>query len=137
MPAISALTIHDGSAPSTAKTFAVQQGQQGVVPAAWLEKTADVYAGFIRLTTVCNRAQKAKATKVSIKLALPKLAVMGVSASGSTPAPTTTSVGYATVEFSIPDNFTAADRANLHAYIVNAVSQTAIKAQILQLEPVY
>lgn len=137
MSAISALTINDGSATPVAKTFAVQQGQQGVTPASWLEKTADVYAGFIRLTTVCNRAQKAKATKVSVKLALPKLAVMGVSAAGSTPAPTTTSVGYATLEFSVPDNFTAADRANLHAYIVNAASQAAIKAQVLQLEPVY
>lgn len=138
MAQIATLTLNNGASTPVATTWAVETGQQGfTTPATWYYKTTDSVLGWLRLSGLKKKAPKSQNSKVSVKLEMPKLATMGVAADGATPMPTRVSTGFAMVEFTIPDNFSSADRANMVAYLTNALSDPQIKNMVLNLEVTY
>lgn len=124
-----ALTINDGSATPVAKSFQPER----VAPdsSSFTERSSGISAGFTRLTVGFSPASSSRATnRVDVSVDLPILqTVNGVS--------TVAYVGRFKGYFVIPDVCTAADRANLHAYVANALSNPTVKAVVKDLDPMY
>lgn len=124
-----ALAINNGAATPVAKSFAPER----VAPdqSSFTERTSGVSAGFTRLTTRFSPANAKRATnRVDIDLDLPVLnSVNGVS--------TVAYVGRFKGYFVIPDTMTASERADLAAYVANALDNTQIRAIIKDLDPLY
>lgn len=123
------LTINDGQATPVAKTFSPER----VAPdsSIFTERTAGVSAGFKKLAVRYSAASAKRPTnKVNVDLDFPVLqTVNGVS-----------SVAYAgrfRGEFTLPDVMTAAERADMHAFVANALDLTQVKAVIKDLDPMY
>lgn len=123
------LSINDGQAAPVAKSFAPVR----VAPdrSVFAEKTASVSAGFIQLGVGMSAASGSRSTnRVDISLKYPVLqTVNGV----STVAYTGLFKGY----FVIPDTMTAAERANMAAFVANALDNTQIRGVIKDLDPLY
>lgn len=126
---IGALTINDGAATPVAKTFSPER----VAPelSSFTERTATSSAGFVRLGVNYSPASSKRNTnRVDLSLDLPVLqTVNGVS--------TVAYVGRFKGYFVIPDTMTAAERADLHAYVANALDNASIKAVVKDLDPMY
>lgn len=124
-----ALAINNGAATPVAKSFAPVQ----VAPSnsIFAEKTATSSAGFINLGVGFSPASTKRPTnRVDVSLDLPVLAtVNGVS--------TVAYVGRFKGYFVIPDQMTAAERADLAAYSANALDNTQVRAVIKDLDPLY
>jgi len=125
----SSLTIDDGAATPVAKTFAPMR----VAPdeSIFTERSSGVSAGFTRLRVATSPAKNGRPTnRIDYDLDYPVLAtVNGV----STVAYTLRFKGY----FVIPDVATAAERANLAAYVANGLDNTQIRSVIKDLDPLY
>ena len=123
------LSILDGQATPVAKSFAPER----IAPdqSSFTERSSGVSAGFVRLTTRFSPASAKRATnRVDVDLDLPVLStVNGVS--------TVAYVGRFKGYFVLPDVMTAADRANLAAYVANALDNTNIRGIIKDLDPLY
>lgn len=123
------LTINDGAATPVAKTFAPERvSPDGSV---FSERTASSSAGFIRLGVGLSPASSKRPTnRIDVSLDYPVLqTVNGV----STVAYTARFKGY----FIVPDVATAAERANIAAFVANALDNTQIRAVIKDLDPLY
>ena len=124
-----ALTINNGAATPVAKSFSPER----VAPDAstFTERTSGISAGFTRLTIRHSPASSKRATnRVDVELDLPVLqTVNGVS--------TVAYVGRFKGYFVIPDTMTAAERADLAAYVANALDVTQVRAVIKDLDPLY
>lgn len=124
-----ALTINNGAATPVAKSFAPER----VAPdqSSFTERSSGVSAGFVRLTTRFSPASAKRSTnRVDVDLDLPVLnTVNGVS--------TVAYVGRFKGYFVIPDTMTAAERADLAAYVANALDNTQIRSVIKDLDPLY
>lgn len=123
------LTINDGAATPVARTFAPER----VAPdlSTFVEKTAGVSSGYIRLGVKFSPATSNRPTnRVDFNMDLPVLStVNGV----STVAMTARFRSY----WVLPDNLSAADRANAWAFVANALDNAQIKAVIKDLDPLY
>lgn len=123
------LTINDGSATPVAKTFAPLE----VAPSSsvFAEKSAGISAGYTLLTVTFDRARaNRKTNKIGISLALPIVGIVnGVS--------TVTDTGRFSGTFTVPDNFTAQNRADLHAFVANALNNALLKGVVKDLDPLY
>lgn len=126
---VAQLSINDGAATPVAKTFSPER----VSPEAttFTERSATSSAGFVRLGVGMSPASSKRATnRIDISLDLPVLqTINGVS--------TVAYVGRFKGYFVIPDVMTAAERANLAAFVANALDATAIRAVIKDLDPLY
>jgi len=124
-----ALSINNGAATPVAKSFAPER----VAPesSVFTERSAAASAGFYKLSIGYSPASSKRATnRVDISLSLPVLqTINGVS--------TVAYVGRFTGTFVIPDTMTAAERADLHAFVANALDVTQIKAVVKDLDPLY
>ena len=124
-----ALTINDGAATPVAKTFSPER----VTPelTTFTERTASSSAGFARLGIGFSPASSKRATnRIDISLDLPVLqTVNGVSSVAY--------VGRFKGYFVVPDVMTASERANLAAYVANALDATSVRAVIKDLDPLY
>lgn len=123
------LSINDGAATPVAKSFAPER----VAPelSTFTERTAASSAGFLRLGVSYSAASaKRQTNRVDISFDYPVLqSVNGVN-----------SVAYTARfkgSFVIPDVMTAAERANLQAFVANAMSNAAVKAVVKDLDPMY
>lgn len=123
------LSINDGAATPVAKSFAPER----VAPelSTFTERTAASSAGFLRLGVSYSAASSKRSTnRVDISFDYPVLqSVNGVN-----------SVAYTARfkgQFVIPDVMTAAERANLQAFVANAMSNAAVKAVVKDLDPMY
>lgn len=130
MPQISAaLTINDGSATPVAKTFAPER----VAPelSTFTERTTGISAGFARLGVGFSPATAKRATnRTDLSVDVPVLqTVNGV----SSVAYVLRFKGY----FVTPDTATAAERANLQAYVANAMNHATVKAVVKDNDPMY
>ena len=123
------LTINDGSATPVAKSFAPER--VGSELSIFSERTPAVSAGFTRLSVGLSAANAKRPTnRVEVELSLPVLStVNGV----STVAYTGRFKGY----FVIPDQMTAGERANLHAFVANGLANNQIRAIVKDLDPLY
>jgi len=123
------LTILNGAATPVAKSFVPQQ----VAPdqSTFAEKTATSSAGYCRLGVGFSPASSKRATnRVDISLDLPILqTVNGV----SSVAYTGRFKGY----FIVPDVMTAAERADLAAFVANALDNAQVRGVIKDLDPMY
>lgn len=123
------LSIENGAATPVAKSFAPER----VAPelSSFTERSAAVSAGFPRLSVGFSPASSRRNTnRVDIKLDLPILqTINGVS--------TVAYVGRFQGYFVIPDTMTAAERADLRAFVANALDDTQIMGMIKDLDPLY
>lgn len=123
------LSILNGAATPVAKSFAPER----VAPelSSFTERSAAVSAGFPRLSVSYSPASSQRATnRVDLKLDLPVLqTVNGVS--------TVAYVGRFQGYFVIPDTMTALERADLRAFVANALDNTQILGVIKDLDPLY
>lgn len=124
-----ALTINNGAATPVAKSFAPER----VAPeqSVFTERSAAVSAGFTKLGIRFSAAnQRRNTNRVDVDLDLPILStVNGVSQVAY--------VGRFKGYFVIPDVMTAAERADLHAYVANALDVAAVRAVVKDLDPMY
>lgn len=124
-----ALTINNGATTPVAKIFA----PEAVAPtlSSFTERSAGVSAGFIRLSVGLSPASSKRASnRVDVSLDLPVLrTINGV----STVAYTARFKGY----FVLPDQMTGAERADIAAFVANALDNTQVRAVIKDLDPLY
>lgn len=123
------LSINNGAATPVAKTFSPERvDPEG---STFTERSAGVSAGFIRLGVALSPASSKRSTnRIDISLDLPVLAtVNGV----SSVAHVARFKGY----FVIPDVCTANERADLHAFVANALDNILVKAVVKDLDPMY
>lgn len=123
------LTINNGAATPVAKTFSPER----VAPelSTFTERSAPASAGFVRLGVAFSPASGKRSTnRVDISLDLPVLQTAnGVS--------TVAYVGRFKGYFVLPDTMTAAERADLAAYVANALDNNQVRAVIRDLDPLY
>lgn len=124
-----ALTINNGAGTPVAKTFSPER----VAPelSSFTERTATSSAGFVRLTAGFSPATSKRPTnRIDIALDLPILStVNGVS--------TVAYVGRFKGYFVVPDVMTASERADLAAFVANALDVTQVRALVKDLDPMY
>ncbi len=124
-----ALTINNGAATPVAKTFSPER----VAPelSTFTERTATSSAGFVRLGVAFSSASSKRNTnRIDVSLDLPILqTINGVSSVAY--------VGRFKGYFVIPDVMTAAERADLAAFVANALDNTQVRAVIKDLDPLY
>lgn len=138
MAAIAQITIADGQATPVNKTFDVQMSQQGNDPAVWLEKTSGSYNGFKRLSLLTRRSESNKATKVSIKIVDPTLAVTApASGTGIQPNPVQAYAVLGTLEFVLPDACTLQNRKDILAYAKNVLANAIVVDAVNNLAPAF
>lgn len=123
------LSINNGAGTPVAKSFAPER----VAPelATFTERSPAVSAGFPRLSIGYSPASSKRATnRVDVKLDLPALSTInGVS--------TVAYVGRFAGYFVIPDVMTAAERADLRAFVANALDNALVMGVIKDLDPLY
>lgn len=124
-----ALTINNGAATPVAKTFSPER----VAPelSTFTERSAASSAGFVRLGIQFSPASSKRATnRIDLSLDLPILqTVNGVSSVAY--------VGRFKGYFVVPDVMTAAERADLAAFVANALDNAQVRAVIKDLDPLY
>lgn len=123
------LSINNGEATPVAKSFA----PESVAPtqSSFTERSAGVSAGYTRLTVGLSPASSKRATnRIDLSLDLPVLQLInGIS--------TVAYVGRFKGYFVVPDVMTASERANLAAFVANALDNTQVRAIIKDLDPLY
>lgn len=124
-----ALSINNGAATPVAKSFAPEQVSPQL--ATFTERTAASSSGFMRLGVSLSPANGKRSTnRVNIDFDLPVLStVNGIS--------TVAYVGRFKGYFVIPDAMTANERADLAAFVANALDNAQIRAVIKDLDPLY
>lgn len=124
-----ALTINDGQATPVAKTFSPERVAPDLT--TFTERSSGVAAGFVRLGVGFSPASTKRSTnRVNVNLDYPVLStVNGVS--------TVAYVGRFQGTFVVPDVMTAAERANMAAFVTNALANTQIRGVIKDLDPLY
>lgn len=124
-----ALSINNGAASPAAKTFAPEQ----VAPqlTTFTERTAASSSGFLRLGVSLSPANGRRATnRVNIDFDLPVLSTInGIS--------TVAYVGRFKGYFVMPEAMTSSERADLAAFVANALDNAQIRAVIKDLDPLY
>lgn len=123
------LTINNGAATPVAKSFAPERVAPDLT--TFTERSSATSAGFTRLSVRYSPASARRLTnKVGVDLDFPVLqTVNGVS--------TTAYVARFRGEFTLPDQMTAAERADVVAFVANALDVTSIRAVIKDLDPLY
>lgn len=123
------LSINNGAAAPVAKAFAPER----VTPelSTFTERSAASSAGFVRLGVGFSPASSKRNTnRVDITLDLPVLqTVNGVS--------TVAYVGRFKGYFVVPDVMTATERADLAAFVANALDNAQVRAVVKDLDPMY
>lgn len=123
------LSINNGAATPVAKSFAPER----VTPelSTFTERTAAASSGFVRLGIGLSPASSRRPTnRVDISLDYPVLqTVNGVSSVAY--------VGRFKGYFVVPDNMTATERADLAAFVANALDNTQVRAVVKDLDPMY
>ena len=124
------LTIKDGTSPTPVdKSFApVKVSPQ---ESTFAEKSSAVSAGYKTLNISFSPASGNRPTnRINLKLAYPVLQTVGTV---SSVAYTGRFEGY----FVIPDVMTASERADLAAFVANALDNASIRAVLKDLDPLY
>lgn len=123
------LSINNGAATPVAKSFAPER--IGSELSTFTERSAAVSAGFTRLAVGYSPASTKRPTnRVDVSVDLPALqTVNGVS--------TVAYVGRFKGYFVLPDTMTAAERADLRAFVANSLDVAQVMAVIKDLDPMY
>lgn len=124
-----ALTINNGAATPVAKTFSPERVSPEL--STFTERSSGVSAGFTRLGVQFSPASSKRATnRIDVSLDLPVLqTISGVS--------TVAYVGRFKGYFIVPNVMTPAERADLTAYVANALNNAQVRGVIKDLDPLY
>lgn len=123
------LSINNGAGTPVAKSFAPEQVSPAL--ATFTERTAASSSGFYRLSVTYSPASGRRATnRIEIGLDMPVL----VTNNGVT---SVAYVGRFKGYFIVPDSMTATERADLAAFVANALDNTQIRAVVKDLDPLY
>lgn len=123
------ISLNNGATTPVAKSFAPEQVSPQL--STFTERTAASSAGFLRLGVSLSPANGKRATnRVSLDLDMPILqTINGIN--------TVAYVGRFKGYFVIPDAMTALERADLAAFVANALDNTQIRGMIKDLDPMY
>lgn len=123
------LSIDNGAETPVAKSFA----PMAIAPAisVFTERSAAASSGYVKLAVGLSPANGGRKTnRIDLSLDLPVVEVV----SGVNQVTRTLRFkGY----FVIPDDATAAERADLAAFVANALDNTQVRAVIKDLDPMY
>lgn len=124
-----AITLANGAATPVNKTFS----PEAVAPelSTFTERSAASSNGFLRLSVSYSAASPKRATnRVAVNLAMPIVeTVSGINQVTRTLRFDGT--------FIVPDSALATERADLHAYVVNALQNALLKGVVKDLDPLY
>lgn len=123
------IVINNGAATPVAKSFSPEKvSPEG---STFTERSAASSAGFVRLGIAYSPASGGRKTnRINVDLTLPVLStVNGV----SSVAYTGLFKGY----FVVPDVMTNLERADLIAFVANALDNTLIRGVVKDLDPLY
>lgn len=123
------LSINNGAATPVAKSFAPEQVSPQL--STFTERSAASSSGFMRLSVSLSPASGKRATnRINIDFDYPVVSVVnGVN--------TVAYVGRFKGYFVMPDTMTSAERADLAAFVANALDNTQVRAVIKDLDPLY
>lgn len=124
-----ALVINNGAATPVAKSFSPEK----VSPdqSTFVERSALSSAGYLRLSAGFSPANGGRKTnRINIDFSMPVLASIG---GVNSVAYTGLFKGY----FVVPDQMTSEQRADLAAFVANALDNAQIRAMIKDLDPLY
>jgi len=137
MATVAAIVINDGATTPVAHTFSPSRVAPELV--TYQDRLAGVVAGFNILTIGTRYADKKNnAQKVTVRLALPTLAVTAPTTStGIQPVPTAAFECFANIEFVLPSASSVQNRKDLLALVKNLVAHAAIDNAVVNLDPPY
>lgn len=124
-----AITLANGAATPANKAFS----PEAVAPelSTFTERSAASSNGFIRLSLGYSPASAKRATnRIAVSLAFPIVEVV----SGTNQVTRTLRFDGT---FIIPDSSLATERADLHAFVANALQNALVKGVIRDLDPLY
>jgi len=102
------------------------------------DKSSGVFAGYPSITlghrmpTASNRNYK-----VTLRVRVPVLETAATAASGFTPGPTVAYSLNCNVDFIVPDRSTAAERADLVAYVSNLLAHSVVSSSVEDMDNPY
>lgn len=130
MPTAANIVINDGQTTPAATTFGVESASAPL--STFAERSSGVFAKFRRLTLRYLPASfKQRSVKTSYAVSVP---IWGVQASGAEGVIRTLR---ARVEYDIPDGSTDGEKKDLHAFVVNGLSNVVIANHMRGSDPVY
>lgn len=129
MPAIASISLNDSTA--TARAFVPKSGSPAYTKFEYA-KYPDLRGGnpFIEVTW-SDSSSKRKTVKQGLKVTVPLVRPI---------AAVNTVIGaalYSGGSFTIPDDATAVEVADLHAFVRNALANAAIQAGVINRDPLY
>jgi hypothetical protein len=137
MAQVSNIVINDGATTPVAHTFAPSRVAPELV--TYQDRSAGVVAGFNILTIGTRFADKKNgAQKVTIRLALPTLAVTApTTTTGIQPVPVAAYECFASIEFVLPSASSVQNRKDLITLVKNALANATINSAVVDLDPPY
>ena len=128
MPAMADIVLKNGAATPVDKTFKAKS-VVGTL-AKWEQRDAGVPIGYIRLSLETKDSPSTRRVKVSVsKPALE--AVSGSSPTGFVPAPTLAYTMQASADFTMSTRASSAEKADLLAYLTNALADAIFKGAVV------
>lgn len=137
MAAFSSFTLNDGQATPIAHTFFPASQSAGITK--WADKVGGIQLGYPTITQSLREPTKDSPTcKVVAKVVLPVLEVTSPStATGIQPAPTKAFEMIANIDVIIPTRATAAQKADMYAYLKNYINLAVFGDAIKLAEPIW
>lgn len=137
MSQVSNIVINDGASTPVAHTFAPSRVAPDLV--TYQDRSAGVVAGFNILTIGTRYADKKNgAQKVTVRLALPTLAVTAPTTStGIQPVPVAAFECFASVELVLPSASSSQNRKDLLTLVKNLLSHQVLTDAVVDLNPPY
>lgn len=133
MAAVANIVLADGQTTPANHTFTPTQVSADLV--TYHDKASGIAAGYPRVTLGRRLATKDNANvKTSSRVYLPVLETAATSASGFTPGPTVAYGLAGNVDVTIPDRATAAERADLYAYLKNLVAHAVFGSAVKDMD---
>jgi hypothetical protein len=131
---ISTLTLND-AVPASHSFEPTMIGKDLVT---YHDKVSGVFAGYpsISLGHRMPTAQNGN-YKVTLRVRIPVLETAATAASGFTPGPTVAYSLNANIDFIVPDRSTAAERADLVAYVKNLLADSVVSDSVEDMDNPY
>lgn len=143
MPAASNVVINDGAGTPVSHTFIpLGKDEKGVM---WFEQTTPTPTNILGAKRIGYKQTRNmlpggvlnRTSKVTLTLMVPTIEAMSVSDGGFTPAPQTSYVEKARVEFDLADRSTMQERKDTRVLLANLLAASQIVTAVDGLQPMY
>lgn len=133
MAAVANIVLADGQGTPVNHTFVPTQVSPDLV--TYHDKATGIAAGYPRVTIGRRLASRENSNvKTSSRVYLPVLETVATASSGFTPGPTVAYSLAGNVDVAIPDRATAAERADLYAYLKNLVAHAVFGSAVKDMD---